>query len=164
MSRAKRIIRRDEVRLSSMGTIATLPKRGCRTKRQTTAGLSFIVYMPIKRLWLPLLRRLKVETPRPRGAPKTCDICRTPFFYAWLSRYDGFYSRRVCSDLCAAKWRNMLRRERRQRHAEEHRNQTARICAHCGRPLQACRITKRFCTTGCRVAEHRSRRQSTART
>jgi hypothetical protein len=164
MARANKIISRDEVRLASRGTIATLPTRGCRAKRQTAAGLFYIVYVPIKALWLPLVRRLKVEMPMPRGArPVPCDICGTPFLYAWLGRDDGFYSRRVCSDLCAAEWRKMLRRERRQMQAEEHRNQTARICAHCERPLQARRITKRYCTTKCRVADYRSRRTKAAR-
>jgi hypothetical protein len=157
----QKIITRDEVRLNSRGAIATLPKRGCRASRRPgVAGVRFTTYLPIKSLWLPLVRRLKVEMPQPWGSSaSTCMICGKPFFFAWLNRYQTHYLYSICSDRCAAERRNAPRRERRRSHAEaRRRDMTERTCGHCGAPLGASRATKRYCSVRCRVAAYRAGR------
>jgi len=154
-------IARDEVRLTRRGEIATMPKRGFRGRRlRHRWGFTYIGYSPIEDLWHPLLRKLKVEMPKPRGwSPLTCTICDKQFFLAWHDRYPGHYLQPICSDACVAERRNVTRRRRRREYAEERQKvMSGRACVHCGTPLDANRDTKRYCSVRCRVAAYRAGR------
>ena len=152
-------ITREEVRLTSRGAIATLPRRGCKGKRlKHGVGFFYTHYSPRKDLWRPLLRRLKVEMPEPWGTPpRSCVVCDKEFLVAWRRHYARHYSYSICSDKCVADLRNMTRRRRRRKHAAERQKAMGnRTCVHCGVPLDANRATKRYCSVRCRVAAHRA--------
>ena len=71
---------REEVRVTRRGMIAgALPKRGCRAGKHKAYG--YTIYLPIERLWLPLVRKLNVETPMPWGSEAlNCVVCGKKFF------------------------------------------------------------------------------------
>ena len=157
----QKTITREEVRLTSRGAIATWPKRGCRAKpRKSPWHRASTSYSPINSLWLPLVRRLKVEMPKTwQSSPNTCLICGKSFFVAWRDHFRGHYLYSLCSDRCVAERRNMLRRRRRREHAEQRQKDlNGRICVHCGGLVQASRNTKRYCLVRCRVAAYRAGR------
>ena len=159
ISRGKKIITRDEVRLSNRGAITTLPVRGCRASSKGDP-YGRITYLPMESLWLPLVRRLKVEMPKPWGVrPQTCIVCGKQFFVSWRDRYRVHYRHPLCSDICAAERRNRARRDRRRAKSEERQmGMSNRSCVHCGALLEANRATKHYCSVRCRVAAYRARR------
>jgi hypothetical protein len=149
-------IKRCDVRLNSRGAIITLPVRGCRARRRVDPMFgSYLIYSPVKSLWLPLVRRLKVQMPESRySRPAKCRVCRRLFL---LASIEGNYSWDVCSDQCATTWNKTNRREeRRDRAAERRKAKSHRTCAHCGGPLNAERKSKQYCSVRCRVAAHRA--------
>jgi hypothetical protein len=64
------------------------------------------------------------------------------------------------SDLCRECDRAMLTQKQRYRRAEKRRWKLNRLCAHCKSPMKLGRVSKRFCSTICRVAAFRTRRES----
>ena len=156
----QRAITRDEERRTNHGAIATLPKIGCQAKIRRDWRGRYITYSPIKRLWLPLVRKLKVEMPKTWGSsPHSCIVCGTLFFSAWRDRYPVHYVHPLCSDRCAAERRNVVRRRRRHEQAEERQKDLSDwTCLNCGGPVHANRNTKRYCSVRCRVAAHRTGR------
>jgi hypothetical protein len=159
----QKVITREEVRLNKKGAIATLPKRGCRTRtRKFGFGYVLVTYGAVEKLWSPLLRQLNVALPQPRGTePRNCEICKKRFFHASPVGHAGYFSADVCSDKCAVERRNIVRRLRRREQASERQmNLSDQNCFHCGEPIKANRKTRCYCSVRCRVAAHRAARRS----
>jgi len=148
-------IKRSEVRLNSRGAIVTLPQRGCRARRRESSFGTYLVHSPIKSLWLPLVRRLKVEMPEPHWFMRgKCRVCERPFLLASIA---GNYSRNICSDKCVATWNKTKRcKWRRDQAAKRREDMSHRTCAYCGGALNAERKSKRYCSVLCRVAAYRA--------
>jgi hypothetical protein len=143
-------------------------------------------YEPIERLWRPLVRQLRKEWPRylesaeyrarkqqheqrkrmiyrrrplppwppvPPSIPRheyrygthRCQRCGQAFL---LVRGEGIG--RYCTNACASKARTAGRTAKR---AEA---RAGRVCQVCGEAIEAFRSTKLYCSTKCRVAEHRA--------
>jgi hypothetical protein len=154
----QKVITREEVRVTRRGMIATLPKRACRAGKHKAYG--YTIYLPIERLWLPLVRKLNVEMPAPWGSEAlNCVMCGKKFFVAWRKHFSGHYLHPVCSDGCAGERRNIARRRWRREHAEQRRKEIShQTCPHCGGAVHGNRNTKRYCSVRCRVAAHRCSR------
>jgi hypothetical protein len=117
-----------------------------------------------RRVWLELegsdvLKPVTMPKPaRHLGCP-ACRRCGRRFYRVATTKHalGSIY----CSDRCqrlanapARKMRQAVYVEMRSLKREKARN---RKCAHCGEPIEAQRLTMRFCSTKCRVAAHRKR-------
>jgi predicted nucleic acid-binding Zn ribbon protein len=154
-------VRRDEVRIKGAGAyIATLPADSVEKD-------DWGRYVPIKRLWTPLLRSLNrgrkkqsVTCPQPYSYyARTCPYCGRRFFGVYRS------TDRLCSDHCVEAVHNQARAARSQRQSQATAQARAaaragRTCQTCGEPIEARRSTMRFCSTRCRVAAYRQRARS----
>jgi hypothetical protein len=168
-------VTRDEIRFNG-SRITTLPSDSVREGE----------YHPeaIKALWEPLLRELNrvqqekwdsnlgvrknlvgagwrggFKKPEPITCPRpdhyygtcTCQHCGGEF---WRVRGSGhLYSSDKCVEL--ARRSRMVAARSEARAAAR----AGRTCQHCGKPIEAQRSTRRYCSDHCRVTAHRAQHQ-----
>jgi hypothetical protein len=177
-------VTRDEVRIIAPFTIGTLPADACQPPGiwggwEPIAGLFEALIEELRKqydAWLPadVARREAVNAipgfrfrlgpPPPFEArvlwprnsfsyPRRCRCCGREFFNT------GLVTGACCSDHCMAKrYRASVTTRNAARSAERREARAQLVCRHCGKPLDAQRSSRRYCSGRCRIAALRARR------
>ena len=159
----KRPITRDQVRVDHY-QVRTLPMGSVQAGH------------PIARLWQPLLDQLRQQEREwwesgPAAKPElwgefgesrvaivppdtqaSCRHCGRRFYYHHR------YRSKWCSDLCRRKARApRMAAVVKARSAARAKARAGRRCKTCGKPIEAQRASKQYCSVRCRVTAHRAR-------
>jgi hypothetical protein len=87
-----------------------------------------------------------------------CDRCYAVNRDAWAGLQAGLVrNRMLCCRACERKRFTEMQRQRRQRKRQLRLHSR---CVHCGEPIKAKRVTKKYCSVACRVAVLRRLRRS----